>query len=455
MRKGNTFTRELHSPFLSGAKKGLIAAGRRMERISDGCHKRLRPSQAFIWLSLLGMAGIFIILLAGHGQRIQDYFFYNVTDTGMDFFHSIEYLHGNQPYQLFETLYPPLANLFFALIYRFMPPYATGKWTWSFRDSLKMRGTENDLRIYQAPMLAFIVFIILRVLLIAGLTAWAVRNKPARTRYGIVFSVVCSFSMLFAFERGNILLLSWAMTLYYLLTYDHHRPFVRETGLIALAAAAALKLYPAVFGLLLLREKRYRQVIRAVIYGILLTLLPCLCFDEGFRGLGIWLNVLLYKSNIPGKAAMDYSLKANVRFLFQVLEGAYQIHVGKPAILILSYLPAAAVLFSAFIVKEKWKALCAAAAAFLLIQPQSVYGMAFFLLPLLLVFREQDAFPRGSRLRIWVMILMNIHGPYLFARVEYYLVLMNLLTMTCVWDVIKWVYRRKTEKIEQEKVGAV
>ena len=57
-------------------------------------------------------------------------------------------------------------------------------------------------------------------------------------------------------------------------------PKLRPTGwdalvvlvVIALAAAAALKLYPALFGLFLLRERRFREIGRTVLYFLLLCL---------------------------------------------------------------------------------------------------------------------------------------------------------------------------------------
>ena len=45
------------------------------------------------------------------------------------FFHSIEYMRGRMPYGQFDTLYPPLANLFFYVLYLLVPKTQSDTWT--------------------------------------------------------------------------------------------------------------------------------------------------------------------------------------------------------------------------------------------------------------------------------------------------------------------------------------
>jgi len=47
--------------------------------------------------------------------ELRSFFWYyhdNIDDTGMDFYNSMIYVRGRTPYTKFDTLYPPLANLF-------------------------------------------------------------------------------------------------------------------------------------------------------------------------------------------------------------------------------------------------------------------------------------------------------------------------------------------------------
>lgn len=77
-----------------------------------------------------------VCMLASHGELIQRNFFYNSLDTGIDFFHSIEYVQGRMPYGLFDTLYPLLVNVFFYLLYLLVPKDVSDKWASTFEDSL-------------------------------------------------------------------------------------------------------------------------------------------------------------------------------------------------------------------------------------------------------------------------------------------------------------------------------
>ena len=77
-----------------------------MERLGKRniLQKAKDPAWVFCAVSLLGMAAVAVCIFASHGDLIKHYFFYDDRDTGMDFFHSIEYVKGRMPYGLFNTL---------------------------------------------------------------------------------------------------------------------------------------------------------------------------------------------------------------------------------------------------------------------------------------------------------------------------------------------------------------
>ena len=88
--------------------KTTRAPGLRLDK-----NRRLTPMQIYCWATVACLAVLLLALLASRGALLHRFFFYDVTDIGMDFFHSIEYMRGRMPYGQFDTLYPPLANLFF------------------------------------------------------------------------------------------------------------------------------------------------------------------------------------------------------------------------------------------------------------------------------------------------------------------------------------------------------
>lgn len=143
-------------------KKENLTTGAARKGLLDQL-QRLRPSRCFIFLSLLGSLSVLLALFLSHGELISCYFWQDSRDTGMDFFHSIEYVRGNHPYDYFGTLYPPLANLAFAVLYHLIPSNQTTFWSWSYNSSIAIRGKAFDLRTFQAPMILYVFFLSSRV----------------------------------------------------------------------------------------------------------------------------------------------------------------------------------------------------------------------------------------------------------------------------------------------------
>ena len=69
----------------------------RAPRLRLDKNRRLTPMQIYCWATVACLAVLLLALLASRGTLLHRFFFYDVTDTGMDFFHSIEYMRGRMP----------------------------------------------------------------------------------------------------------------------------------------------------------------------------------------------------------------------------------------------------------------------------------------------------------------------------------------------------------------------
>ena len=65
------------------------------------------------------------------------------------------------------------------------------------------------------------------------------------------------------------MILAVAFLWLFLLFYKDENPIYRHLALIGLAISAALKVYPVIFGVVLLYERRWKDVVWAVLYGII------------------------------------------------------------------------------------------------------------------------------------------------------------------------------------------
>ena len=113
--------------------------------------------------------------------------------------------------------------------------------------------------------------------------------------------------VLYSFDRGNIVWFCMAFLMVYIFTYDSKNKILREIGLISLAIATSIKIYPVVFGLMLIFDKRWAEAKRCIIYGVLIFFVPFLCFG-GFSEFTVLLSNLTNASNFLGSIGHGYRL---------------------------------------------------------------------------------------------------------------------------------------------------
>jgi hypothetical protein len=151
--------------------------------------------------------------------------------------------------------YPPLANLFYYL-FSVLP---------------EGRG--------------FALYIAVPILFMMGTTYRHLSGLPVF--YGIAASFalfVCSFPVLFAIDRGNLELWMMLASGVFLLLYDAPGSLARDLSCFALAAAIALKIYPFLFLLILLKDRRFTDFLKVLVLTGILTFLAASSFRFGALG---------------------------------------------------------------------------------------------------------------------------------------------------------------------------
>lgn len=165
------------------------------------------PTDCFIILSFISLAILIACFYFSKGELLVSFFFYDARDTGMDFFHSIEFLKGNNPYIRFNTLYPPLANLFFRIVYLLIPSNVTSNWAEEYIWRMYLRNTEYDLRTYQSTMISFFIFLLLFSIFLSFIIDEGFKNESNIKRKMILISFAFSYGIITGVERGNIVIL--------------------------------------------------------------------------------------------------------------------------------------------------------------------------------------------------------------------------------------------------------
>lgn len=144
-------------------------------------------------------------------------------------------------------------------------------------------------------------------------------------------------------EQGNIVLLPMMLLAVAALWRDSENKVKRELALIFIAVAAGIKVYPAIFGIIYLAEKRYKEAIRLIIYGILFFFVPFV-FTGGIDGLITFFN----NQSAVHQAWGKYSLVS-------IYSYAIFFDLGKKTGIILSALFGCVALITVFFTKSMWQ----------------------------------------------------------------------------------------------------
>ena len=380
--------------------------------------KKLTPINLYCLVSFISIFLLLICFFLSKGELIDNFFLYDTIDSGMDFFHSIEYTKGLLPYQDFNTLYPPLANLMFALLYYIIPREYSILWPHDFQESVWMRTTSLDLRVHQAPFVIFLFFVILSILLFIFVVEYALKEYSVQSAKAIACCMVFSYGMMYALERGNILFLIVTLCMMFVLLYKHENKWIREIAIILLAIAAGLKLYPAFLGVLLIRNKDFKLAIRAIIYGISTVVFPMFVFKEGLGGLKIWLNVVVNFSNKNmDKGTVWGNGFSNIMWrIANGIESCFGIEVDGSWFGVASMMVAFLLLGCAMLLKEEWMSCLSIILAMMLYSPQADYVYVLILIPLLLFLKKENRFSKQNIIPYLAMILMVLPLPIFYER---------------------------------------
>lgn len=206
------------------------------------------------------------------------------SDEESDYYRQIVYAADlkNIYFNTDDAPFPPFSYLFYHLLYLINPFEAPVKLS-SYRIA---RDTGFNRLVYM-------IIMCMHVAIFYKATELHLKKKFGGTTT-FLFSTVSLLSIPYLFgsiEKGNIIFLVISMMLLALYFKESENSFLKETALVLIAMCAATKVYPAILGLLYLKEKRFKEAIRLIIYGVLFVFVPFI-FTGGLNGLIQYLSVL-------------------------------------------------------------------------------------------------------------------------------------------------------------------
>lgn len=407
----------------------IMEIGARIRRYCRG----ITYFRLFLGIEIILTAVFLTIDLIWHGGPFSELMLSMLTRY-KDFF--IHYGFASAPFgtNIYEfsnmACFPPLAYLLYGFLARLGGYYADDPADMSSHDYVGHN------------MTVFLLYNIFCIVLLVYACSLYIKKKGFVNQ--VLFPSLLIFSYPIAFssiQRGNSVLLVAPLIAIALAWRNDESKVKREFAMILIAICAGLKIYPAVLGLLYLKEKRWGEAVRLVIYGAVLFFVPFVFFG-GFEGIKSFFGIVFA---LYGEVT-DCSVNG---FVLSLVEGIF----GRNAALFATIVQQLYLVFSLiafFCVKNKRSevlVLCCLMTVY--ISSGNMYTCIYLLPALLMFFAEHDDRPIRIRrnsipdILAFVMFLFTFSRP--FAIGNYNFIYDSIIIIAMVYNLVvigAFVYRK-------------
>ena len=218
----------------------------------------------FYLLMILGLIVSSIAFLLTSGQSLGSVLFYNRTDYFMDYFNSIYYSRFG-PYLNFNVIYPGFITVLYSIIGVLLE--STGV---IFDSGWEIRASFAGIAsyaIFTVVLLALLLYVLLRT---------KQNSKKETTLFFIL--ILTSYPMVYCLDRGNSMLISVIFSLLFFIFFNSEKKEHKYLSFLFLSIAIATKIYPAFFGILILRDalknKNYGDLVLCILICAVIFIVP-------------------------------------------------------------------------------------------------------------------------------------------------------------------------------------
>lgn len=355
--------------------------------------------------TIIGILAFFVAGFATRGHSFYNLFFINPvnSDYFMDFFNNL-YMLFLGPYSPSQSsIYPPLAHLIYKPIARLVPLDIVAKGSFAIRAS-------------ESGQIALLIYTLITLLVFFALIA-KVKRGSITEKYFFIFIVLFSAPFLYQFERANIIFVSLLFSMIFIFFKDNKKPIIREIAFISLAMSVGIKLYPALFVLLLMKERRFRDVLRVFSYIAAFLILPFFVFG----GIGSMVNMfknIFSTSNLFLNSGVGYAV--NLRNTTRIIFSLFGDFSNNPVFIsnMFSFVMLILGIFSSFFLHSKWKTVALLSSLTVLVPSISwEYTLIFMVIPLIMFLDSKDKEKGTDYLYLTCFILVFI--PFVLPGVDY------------------------------------
>lgn len=248
------------------------------------------PHLVYALFSTLLIVLYWATMILTRSNLIHTYYVNDYTDTYMDYYNMLATMYDSSHPYLHDANYPAMPFLIWRALYHMVP----------------LSSDASDgffLRNYLPATLGFILYSTF-VLLAIYQTLNSLVKTGRISKPLLSMCLMLGGPFIFALERGNMILLSFLFSLLFFRLYNAPKKGTRCLGYLCLALAASIKIYPALFGLLIIKRKRISEIVFAIATGVFTFVLPFFCF-EGVKSIRDFLSGILYATHYRATVAWD------------------------------------------------------------------------------------------------------------------------------------------------------
>lgn len=356
------------------------------------------------WLTILisFLAWIFNLIINPQGSQL-NLFFDRMNNFWADATNVTGMIIDMNPYYgEAKGSYPPLAYMLF---YPLMRVSSVPVFTYSY-------DAKYFLYYYQPIWtMLFVVFISISLLVFFTICVDQLDNYPSIDVMLTSITLCLSYPMLYTLERGNVLIVSVVAISFFIFHYDSACRWKKEMALLSLAIASGIKVSPAIFGILLIKNKDWIAMLRAICYGLLFLIMPFFFFDGGLNNLQqMFYNINYFlvehegASNALGTSLFTSFLKYSVFFFGEDYFNLDTYYVLSILNNVLKYEISLLLFITVFCFKEKWKMVLNITLILLILPKVSYPYNVFYLFPFTVLFL--NTFSSSSNVKITIDIFL-------------------------------------------------
>lgn len=359
----------------------------------------------FLWqnsFSLILLAAIALFWLGTaltYGDGLDSYFFfYNGGHFfGNDYFLPLSLVRGD-PWE--EGLnYPAGAIILLKALCHMLPA------------DFDMVNSYSSLQTYLNSVMGYVMFMMVCLMIFLG---YFMKVETQKNADKFIFScaLLLSGPIIYNWECGNIVFLAIAFIYIFLLLYNSDNKYFRLLAYLALGIATALKVYPAVFSLMVLSRSNKKEFIVCAVIVLVITVAPFFYFD-GIETIKIFFLNFFSESEMKA----DWGLGYNYSFqnLCKMVSMFLGVYIEGSIPLWSKLIPMGITLFIFFISKEEWQKLFALSLLCVWFPDYSYgYMLPLFIPALCALFKSPDA----KSHKVYSVAFLLILIPYALPRLD-------------------------------------